>query len=309
MENIRLDKYVTLKYPELSRAKVQRLIKEGGILVNGKKVKTAYILSENDDVFVNEKSLKDSVLGVSTLRAEEFELKILYENESCFVIDKPAGMVVHPGEGETHLKGTVANAILTKVEPDAGERNRPGIVHRLDKDTSGALLIAKTKEAYDFFVSQFKEGKVEKEYIVLVFGEPTHSIGRIDSPIGRSLKDRKKMAVIKDGRYAITDYEVQKFFESYDDGVVSLLKVEIPTGRTHQIRVHMEAIGYPVVGDDVYGEKKRNKKFKEKYSLKRQFLHAQKISFLSPDSGKEINVISSLPSDLQRVLSSLQELS
>ncbi len=309
MENIRLDKYVTLKYPELSRAKVQRLIKEGGILVNGKKVKTAYILSENDDVFVNEKSLKDSVLGVSTLKAEHFELKILYEDESCFVIDKPAGMVVHPGEGETHLSGTVANAILSKVDPDAGEKDRPGIVHRLDKDTSGALLIAKTKKAYDFFVSQFKEGKVGKEYVVLVFGEPSHSIGKIDSPIGRSLKDRKKMAVMREGRYAVTDYEVEKVFESYDEGVVSLLKVGIPTGRTHQIRVHMSAIGYPVVGDDVYGETRRNRKFKERFGLKRQFLHAQKISFVSPDGDEKISVISSLPSELQRVLSSLRELS
>ena len=213
------------------------------------------------------------------------------------LIDKPAGMVVHPGEGGTHMTGTVANAISSLVK---GAGLRPGIVHRLDKDTSGALVVAKNDESLEFLKKQFRDRKVGKIYKVLVFGKLMHEQGVIDSPIGRSFKDRKKMGIAGDGRKAISKFSVKQVFDGF-----SLLEVEIETGRTHQIRVHMAAIGHPVVGDRAYGDTKANRIFKEEYGLESQFLHAWKLKFESPDTKKSVSVLSQLAPDLKKVLSLL----
>lgn len=304
MNAMRLDQYVVLNYPELSRTKVQKMIKDGKIRVNREPAKASQIVGESDEVYVKKMVVPDRVL-----KSEDIDLDILYEDKSCLVINKPAGMVVHPGEGELYLHGTVAHAVLKRVAADAGDKLRPGIVHRLDKDTSGALLIAKTKEAYDSFVLQFKGRKVGKDYVALVFGEPDSPKGVIDSPIGRSFRDRKKMAISGEGRSAISKYKLNKVLKLDDGTKLSLLDLKILTGRTHQIRVHMAAIGYPVVGDDIYGDKKSNKRFMATHVLKRQFLHAAKISFLSPATGKKVEVKAPLTDDLKLLLSSLQELS
>ena len=304
MEGLRLDKYVTLKLEGVSRSKVQSMIKDGGVLVNGKKSKASHVLTAADSVHIKEFDNSEK-----SLVAEDLDLEILHEDKDCLVINKPVGMVVHPGDGGTYLTGTVANAVMSKVDAGVGEPMRPGIVHRLDKDTSGILLIAKTQEAYENFVDQFKTRKVEKHYLALVWGQMEHVEGIIDSPMGRSVNDRKKMAVSRQGKPAITQYKVKKLCELADEKLVSLLDVEIFTGRTHQIRVHMAAIDHPVVMDDIYGDRRRNKKFFEAYRLRRQFLHAWKLSFVSPSSGEKLNITAEIPEDLETILSSLQVLS
>ncbi|MDA1060624.1 MAG: RluA family pseudouridine synthase [bacterium] len=285
---MRLDKYIATKYSDLSRSRVQKMIRAGEVLVNRKPSKASYVLKDDDEVY-----LKKLLPEPTEISSEDFNLRVLYEDRSCLVIDKPAGMVVHPAEGGRHMTGTVANAISSLVK---GEGLRPGIVHRLDKDTSGALIVAKNDKSLEALKKQFKERKVEKIYKVLVFGRLEHNEGIIDSPIGRSFRDRKKMGLVSDGKRAISKYKVRKIYDG-----VSMVEVEIETGRTHQIRVHMAAIGHPVVGDRAYGDGRENRSFMNEYSLKRQFLHAWKIKFKSPDTGKTVLVKSELAQDLQAV--------
>lgn len=229
-------------------------------------------------------------------------MRILYEDDSCLVVNKPANILVHPKEGEKDLKGTVIAAFLDKIQKNDFTDFRPGVVHRLDKDTSGVLLLAKNKSAYDDLVGQFKTRTIKKSYLALVRGIMQHKEAVIDSPIGRSLRNRKKMALVtlSLGKNAVSEYKVIKEF-----GNVSLLRVKIRTGRTHQIRVHMAGIGHPVVGDSIYGDKKFNKVFEEKFGLERQFLHAEMIKFKSPDTKRLKTVSSKLPSDLETVLAKL----
>lgn len=292
---IRLDRYLSVEMSELSRSKIQKMIKDGIVLVNGKSAKSSYNLKEGDNVEV-----KSNVVTVHDIRKENIKIEILFEDKNYMVIDKPAGIVVHPSE-TGHRKGTVVNALLDKIDKGVGETFRPGIVHRLDKDTSGALIVAKTKMGYDHFVEQFKKRQVKKEYLALVKGILVHKVGIIDSPISRDVKNRKKMGLVseKEGRNAISKYVVK---EEFDD--LSFVEVEIETGRTHQIRVHMAAIDHPVIGDNTYGVGSYNRRFKEKYGLKRQFLHAEKLEFKDLE-GKKKKIVVDLPEDLKNVLSKL----
>lgn len=229
-------------------------------------------------------------------------MRILYEDDNCLVVDKPANILVHPKEGQKDLKGTIITAFLDKIKQNDFDAFRPGVVHRLDKDTSGVLLLAKNKSAYDDLVGQFKARTIKKSYLALVRGIMQHKEAVIDSPIGRSLRNRKKMALVtlSLGKNAVSEYKVIKEF-----GNVSLLRVRIRTGRTHQIRVHMAGIGHPVVGDNIYGDKKFDKVFREKFDLERQFLHAEVIKFKLPGTKKTKTVSSKLPDDLETVLAKL----
>jgi 23S rRNA pseudouridine1911/1915/1917 synthase len=229
--------------------------------------------------------------------------KILYEGNDYFVVDKPAGVVVH--RSETSRGGEfLIDAFLDKIDENVGESFRPGIVHRLDKDTSGLLIIAKTQRGYEYFVSQFKRRAVKKKYLALVKGILEHKEGIIDSPIGRDVRNRKRMGVVAErmGKNAVSRFKVLKELEVDKKASVSLVEIEIETGRTHQIRVHMAAIGHGVVGDNTYGIGSFNRKFKEKFGLERQFLHACELGFKDPDTKKKILVTSELPEDLGSVM-------
>lgn len=282
---VRFDKYVAEHCPELTRTQAQRLIDDGYIKVNGSPAKAGLKLVAGDSVTVSIPPPPPSGLV-----AEDIPLNIVYENDDLMVIDKPAGLTVHPAPG--HPRGTLANAILSHLSysPDAGDL-RPGIVHRLDKDTSGLIIVAKSNAAHANLAAQFKSRSVVKAYLALVRGRLTPEEGVIEAPIGRDTRDRKRMAVVHEGkgRSARTRYHVLKYTGEY-----SLLEVKPETGRTHQIRVHLAAIGYPIVGDVVYGSKSPY--------LDRQFLHAALIGFRLPSTGESVEFKSELPQDLEKVL-------
>ncbi|MFH1284381.1 MAG: RluA family pseudouridine synthase [Candidatus Peregrinibacteria bacterium] len=304
LAGIRLDKAVVMKNNGLSRSKIQNMIKAGRITVNGKSSKANYILANGDAV-----SMKEVPATKAVLKKEKFDLPIMIEKKDYFVIDKPAGIVVHPGEnGE--WKGTLANRLLGKVKAGAGADSRPGIVHRLDKNTSGLLIIAKTAKGYNYFVEQFKKRAVQKVYLALVKGVLKHKEGIIDSPIGRDPRNRKRMAIVtgRRAKEAVTHFKVLDEFQVDKKSFVSLVEVEIKTGRTHQIRVHMAAIGHAVIGDDTYGVGSFNRRFREVYGLKRQFLHAGFLKFKDPATKKYVEVKSHLPEDLDAVIKELEGL-
>jgi 23S rRNA pseudouridine1911/1915/1917 synthase len=269
--------------PELSRTHAQVLIEDGNILVNGLVVKPSLKLAAGDTIDV-----KIPPPIPSTLTPEDIPLKILYEDNDLLVVDKPAGLTVHPAPG--HYTHTLVNAILAHVpELDTEETNRPGIVHRLDKDTSGLIIIAKNGEAHMKLADQFKSRTISKTYTALVHGRLSPQNGIIDASIGRDPRDRKRMAVTSQGREARTEYTVIRYLGNY-----TLLEVKPKTGRTHQIRVHLAAIGFPIVGDAVYGAKSE--------FLSRQFLHACKLVFKLPSSGEQREFESELPTDLTETL-------
>jgi 23S rRNA pseudouridine1911/1915/1917 synthase len=282
----RLDKYLSSYFPDLSRARLQKLIEEGHILVNDKTARAGHPLKTGDIVTVDLPPEK-----VSSPLPQSIPLDIVYEDNDIVVIDKPAGLTVHPAPG--HEENTLVNAILARF-PDMASftgSERPGIVHRLDKDTSGLIVIARNKKAQDDLLQKFKRHEVHKGYLTLVKGklEPEHGV--IDAPVGRHPVHRQRMAVVEGGREAKTAYRVIKYIGSY-----TLLEAMPQTGRTHQIRVHLAAIGFPVVGDRVYG-------VKSPY-LKRQFLHAYKLGFNLPSSGDYREFKVELPDDLQSALDS-----
>jgi len=281
---IRLDKYVAEKCPDLSRARAQKLIGEGYIMVNDHVAKAALKLDAGDRVKVVIPPPPPSPLS-----PEAIPLKILYEDNDVLVIDKPAGLTTHPAPG--HPSHTLLNAVLSHFPQlaEISDSLRPGIVHRLDKDTSGVMLIAKNCVAQANLIDQFKARSVKKSYLVLVKGRLTPERGAIEAPIGRDSHDRKRMAVVAKGREARTEYKVIKYIDSY-----TLLEVKPETGRTHQIRVHFAAIGYPVAGDAVYG-------VKSPY-LSRQFIHAYRLGFKLPSTGKYVEFESELPTDLEKAL-------
>lgn len=300
-EGMRLDKFLSEVLDGISRAKVQKLIKNGDVLVNSNIMKPSYALLSSDEVFV--KDFNESDESNEEIVLENIDIPIVFENDDFLVLDKPAGMVVHPGYN-SHKNGTVVNAVINKVEKGVGDSLRPGIVHRLDKDTSGLMIVAKTKAAYDHFISEFKERRIKKVYLTLTYAAFAHKKGVIDSPISRSVSDRKKMGLASEGhgKAAVSKYKVVKEFEIDPKTTLSLLEVEIQTGRTHQIRVHMAGIDHPVIGDKAYGITSLNKKFTESYGLKRQFLHAKELEFISPSDGKLVKFTSDLPDDLQNLI-------
>jgi 23S rRNA pseudouridine1911/1915/1917 synthase len=281
--DVRLDKYICQKRPELSRAQVQKLIRQGYVTVNTRVTKAGFKLRPGDRVNIIIHATP------SPLAPETMPLDIVYEDDDILVINKPAGLTVHPAPG--HYSHTLANAILSYLPnlPDADDQMRPGIVHRLDKGTSGLMVIAKNSVAHTNLMSQFKARTVVKAYQVLVKGRLTPDSGLIEAPIGRDPRNRKRMAVVTVGREARTDYQVIRYIDHY-----TLLEVRPETGRTHQIRVHLSAIGYPVVGDATYGMKST--------SLSRQFIHASRLGFRLPSTGEYMEFKSELPPDLEQAL-------
>ncbi|MFC1976943.1 RluA family pseudouridine synthase [Chloroflexota bacterium] len=282
----RLDKYVSEQYPELSRTHVQKLIGDGYITVNDRDAKAGLKLNAGDRLTIN-----IPTPAPSSLLPEAIPLTIIYEDDDLLVIDKPAGLVVHPAPG--HPSHTLVNAILSHLSslPDIGNSLRPGIVHRLDKDTSGLMLVAKNSTAQSNLAGQFKAHSVVKAYLALVKGRLTPEDGIIEAPIGRDRSHRERMAVVAEdkGREARTQYHVVNYIGNY-----TLLEIRTETGRTHQIRVHLAAIGYPVVGDKVYGV--------ESPYLSRQFLHASCLGFHLPSSEEYVEFTSDLPPDLAQAL-------
>jgi 23S rRNA pseudouridine1911/1915/1917 synthase len=281
--NVRLDKYLTQIFPQFSRAYIQRLIRHGHVLINGQMAKASQKLSKSDRITVELPPPLDDPL------AEAMPLAIIYEDEDIVLIDKPAGLAVHPGPG--HHSHTLVNAILAHCPSltISSESMRPGIVHRLDKDTSGLIAIAKNDSAREYLVAQFKSRTVTKGYIVLVKGRLSPEQGIIEAPIGRDPHHRKRMAIVEAGKQATTRYEVRKYLDDY-----TLVEVSPLTGRTHQIRIHMSAIGCPVVGDPIYGSKSTH--------LDRQFVHAYRLGFRLPSTKQYQEFTSPLPADLGRAL-------
>lgn len=286
----RLDKYLAAQFSDLSRAQIQALIRAGQVTVNGAAAKASLRLEGGERIRVQVPVAEES----AGPEPEAIPLVVLYEDEQVAVVDKPAGMVVHPAFG--HQTGTLVNAALSRWPQTAAfaEPGRAGIVHRLDKETSGVILIAKTPQALESLRAQFKARTIRKRYLALVEGLPQTPEGVIDAPIGRDSRQRKRMAVLRDGREALTEFRVVEVFASY-----SLLEVWPKTGRTHQIRAHLAFIGHPVVGDTVYGRRK------QPFTLKRHFLHAASITFAHPISGEPITVESPLPVALQNLLDKL----
>ena len=278
----RIDSYLAGKL-DISRSKIQKLIKDEKILVNGKIVNASYKVMENDVVEVND-SLDFSI----DIKGEDIPLDIVYENDDLLVINKPSGMVVHPAPG--NYTGTLVNALVGKFNLSNNEL-RPGIVHRLDKDTSGLMLVAKNDWAHEKLAEMIKNRDVKRTYLALVEGIINHETGTIDAPIGRSLDNREKMMVTEiNSKDSITHFKVLKRFSKY-----TLIECQLETGRTHQIRVHMAYIGHPVVNDPVYGKRVSNNDFG-------QLLHSRKISFNNPRDGESLTFEVDAPQEFYDIM-------
>ena len=286
----RLDKVITMLDNSISRTMIQKMLSDNKILVNGKIKKASYKVEENDKIKIEEIKPKEI-----TLIAQDIPIDVLYEDDDIIVVNKPKGLVVHPANGNPD--GTLVNAIMNICKDSLsgiGGEIRPGIVHRLDKDTSGVLIVAKNDKAHINLSEQIKNREVSKIYIALVRGVISENEASIDMPIGRSTKDRKKMAVSRNGKQAITHFTVLKRYQNY-----TLLRIKIDTGRTHQIRVHMAEIGYPVVGDIVYSNGKNP------FGVTGQMLHSKSIEFKHPITNKTMKIEAELPEYFQEILKNL----
>ena len=289
---VRIDKAISDRDSSLSRVAIQRLIENGKILVNGKNTKASYKLVVGDEITIE----KEELVEVK-LEAEDIPLDVIYEDNDILVVNKQKGLVVHPGNGNPN--GTLVNAIMARCKDSLsgiGGEIRPGIVHRIDKDTSGLLIIAKHDKAHINMSEQIKNHEVTKTYLALVRGNIKENQATINMPIARSTKDRTKMAVSKNGKNAVTHIEVLERFDGF-----TYIKVNIETGRTHQIRVHMAQIGFPIVGDTVYSNGKNP------FGVEGQMLHSSKLEFVHPISGKEMKLEAPLPEYFEEVLKELRK--
>ena len=301
-EGVRLDTFLASQIEGWSRARLQQLIADEEVLVNGKPSKASHKLRVKDEIEVE--------LVASPAEAfepEDLPLEVVYEDEALIVVNKPAGLVVHPAAG-IH-SGTLANALAYHFDQlsTKGGNIRPGIVHRIDKDTSGLLVVAKTELAHEKLADQFRDRTVFKSYLALVHGVLERETGRIDQPLARDPRNRTHMAIIRGGRSALSLYRVQRRFERF-----TLLNVEIKTGRTHQIRVHLASLKHPVVGDDLYGggrdnTVRDNKLRVEIRKLGRQFLHAAELGIVHPVSGEQMRFQAPLPAELKYLLDLLEK--
>ena len=288
-ESKRIDAYIS-ENTEYSRTAAQRLIEENKIIVNGKKEKASYKVQNGDKIEIEEEPAKEI-----EIKAQDIPLEILYEDNDIIVVNKPKGMVVHPANGNPD--GTLVNAIMSICKDSLsgiGGEIRPGIVHRLDKNTSGAIIIAKNDKAHINLSEQLKNHEIKKTYIALVRGVVKENNATINMPIGRSKKDRKKMDVDKNGKEAITHFKVLKRYKD-----CTLLEINIETGRTHQIRVHLSHIGYPIIGDEVYSNGKN------KWNIEGQCLHAKSLDFKHPITGKNMHIEAPIPEYFENIIKEL----
>jgi 23S rRNA pseudouridine1911/1915/1917 synthase len=302
----RLDVYLTHQVQNATRTKVQQAIQNGFVLVNGKRVKSSHLIAPGEviDVTLPRPPRPEAV-------PEHIPIDIVYEDDQLIVVNKPAGMVTHPAYG--NYSGTLVNALLNHTQQlsSVKHRLRPGIVHRLDKGTSGLLVVAKTDSAHQLLAKQFSARTIDREYWALVWGTFKSPTGVIEASLGRSKKDRRKVAVTSEGKHAITEYDVLKKFD-----FLSLVRLKLKTGRTHQIRVHLTHVGHPVFGDPMYGGRSHvwgglsGKKAQHAANLlkliQRQALHAKTIGFVHPTTGERMKFDSELPEDMRAVLEKLE---
>lgn len=287
MEDERIDKCISMLIDSLSRSYIQKLIKEEAVTVNGKIVKGSYKVKTDDEVsFLLPKAVEPAILP------EDIPLDILYSDEDVVVVNKPKGMVVHPAAG--HYTGTLVNALMFHFKDELSGINgvmRPGIVHRIDRDTTGSLIVCKNDKAHNDIANQLKEHSVVRKYHAICYGVIKEDTGTINQPIGRHPTERKKMAINPNGKHAVTHYKVLKRFDKY-----TYIECELETGRTHQIRVHMASIGHPLLGDEVYSNRK------SPFHLEGQTLHAKVLGFKQPTTGEYIETDAPLPEYFRHLL-------
>ncbi|MGN0409937.1 MAG: RluA family pseudouridine synthase [Candidatus Fimousia sp.] len=292
-QGTRIDRYLSEQYPEHSRSYLQKLIKDGNVLVNGKHIKSNYKLSEEDEIQIEIPEPKEV-----DIQAEPVPLDIIYEDSDIIVLNKQKDMVVHPCPG--HYTGTLVNGLLYHCKDQLSGINgelRPGIVHRIDKDTTGLLVICKNDHAHNFIAEQLKVHSITRKYHAIVYHNIGEEEGSVDAPIGRNPNDRKKMAVnYKNGKRAVTHYKVLERLK----GQYTYIECSLETGRTHQIRVHMSHIHHPLLGDEVYGPKK------DKFHLQGQCLHAKVLGFIHPTTKEYMEFTSPLPEYFEQLLKKLR---
>lgn len=285
----RIDKVISTLDEEWSRTQVQQWIKEGNVLVNGQKIKTNYKCSMNDEIEITipDPELLDVI-------PEDMDLDIYFEDKDVLVVNKPSGMVVHPAPG--HLTGTLVNGLMAHCKDLSGINGilRPGIVHRIDKDTSGLLMVAKNDMAHEKLVNQLVEKTVTRKYRAIVHGVIPHDFGTIDAPLGRDTKDRQSMTVVDNGKHAVTHFHVIERFKDF-----TFVECQLETGRTHQIRVHMKYIGYPLAGDPKYGPKKT-------LDINGQALHAGILGFNHPRTNEYLEFEAPLPKEFEELVEQLR---